>query len=330
MSSSTSSSDVPIAGKSQRRALRALGFVVFTLAIVFLVGELLDRATVLNPNTPKIREMLALENDHNAVVYIGDSTTLDGVNPVIAEAELGMRGYNLASGGQTLVESEMVLRHYLQHNPKPRVVMLGLFVNRDPATEINPEIYVGLSGDDRATMRAKVEDQAMSPISRSFRVFNSFKIYRNRNVISYFIDHMNKRVTGESRGSELVRGHLALDYSKAEKPSKASRTAELNERGLDSFLDFCAEQRLPVLMFEPPNTPGFSGITSNRPQLIATIETRARTRRDVRFRSFDGPASLDYAKDEWSGRNHLNRKGAVRFTREQLVPYLRDELPTTR
>jgi hypothetical protein len=79
-------------------------------------------------------------------------------------------------------------------------------------------------------------------------------------------------------------------------------------------------------MFEPPNTPGTSNATTNRPQLLAAIDARVRERKHVTFRSFEGAGALDYAKDEWSGRNHLNRKGAVRFSRDQLAPYLRAQL----
>ena len=56
------------------RVLRVLGFVAFAALVVALAGALLDRISTLNPNIPKIREMLALEHETNAVIYIGDST----------------------------------------------------------------------------------------------------------------------------------------------------------------------------------------------------------------------------------------------------------------
>lgn len=309
---------------SERRTnpRRVLGFVVVAVAVVLIAGEVFARFAWLNPNTPKIQEMLALEGETNDVLYIGDSTTLDGVNPAVVESELGLRGYNLASGGQSLVESELVLRHYLARNRKPRAIMLGLFVNRNPEPQINPDIYFGLSSDERELLRDRTRDTGA--ITWSYRLFNTFKLYRYRGIISYMLDRLNKQLTGESRSGTLIRGHLALDYSKVEKPPSGLRFAELDEKALDSVLALCATEGIPVLMFEPPNTPGFSALTANRGQLLTSI--RARTNARVTFQSFDGDAALPYAKDEWSGRNHLNRKGAVRFTKEQLVPYLQHRL----
>jgi len=310
------------------RALRVLGFVAFAALVVALAGALLDRISTLNPNIPKIREMLALEHETNAVIYIGDSTTLDGVNPVEVESTLGLRGYNMASGGQSLLEAEMLLRNYLAHNARPRFVVLGLFVNRsDGARNMNPEIYFGLPGDLRDIMWRKANEQGMTNANLSFKLYNSVKAYRYRSNISYVLDYLHKHfVSHESRASALVRGHLALDYSKRQKPVTGAErsTAELNQAGLDSFLDFCEQQQLPVVMFEPPNTPGFSAITLSRETILAAIAQRVANRKSVTFHSFNDAGSLTYAPDEWSGRNHLNRKGAIRFTREQLVPYLRE------
>jgi hypothetical protein len=331
MNSSTLSSDaVPSASVSHgRRALRALGFVAFSFVVIVMAGEVLERISSLNPNLPKIREMIALEHDTNAVIYLGDSTTLDSVNPVEVEAALGLRGYNMSSGGQKLIEDEMLLRHYLQHNAKPRLVALGLFINLNDSTlELNPEIYFGLPGELRDLMWHKAKQQRTPNTTLSFKLLNWFKAYRYRTITPYVLDYLLKRLSHESRANELVRGHLALDYSKRQLPITAAdrSVVELNEPALDSFLDFCEQQQLPVLLFEPPGTPGFSAVTSGRDASLAAIAQRVRTRKHVSFRSFNDAQSLPYAPDEWSGQNHLNRKGAIRFTRDQLVPYIRDEL----
>ena len=310
--------------------MRAAAFVALSLVVVFLVGEVLDRVSWVNPNTPKIREVLALEGETNDVLYLGDSTTLDGVNPVEIESATGARGYNLASGGQSLLDAEMLLRHYLEHNAKPRMVMLGLFVNRsDPARELNPEIFFGLPSTMRGLMWEKADEQAMTNATLSFRVFNWFKAYRYRTNITHLLDYLQKTlISKESRAKRFVRGHLALDYTKKEKrvASTERSIAQLNEVGLDSFLAFCSEQQIPVLLFEPPNTPGFSEITQGRSMILAGIEQRVRARRNLRFRSFNDLNSLTYASDEWSGRNHLNSKGAIRFSREQIAPFLQEAL----
>ena len=41
--------------------------------------------------------------------------------------------------------------------------------------------------------------------------------------------------------------------------------------GLPELLEFCQEQNLPVLIFEPPNNPGFSELSVGRAEALASL-----------------------------------------------------------
>ena len=132
MSSSTSSSDTTQPpsrnGRWSRYALRAAAFLALVAIVLVLLGEALEATMLaLDANYPKIAQMMALRGEHNDVVYLGDSTTLESVNPAVIDEQLGIQSYNLATGGQSAVESEVVLREYLAHNERPRLVVLGLY-----------------------------------------------------------------------------------------------------------------------------------------------------------------------------------------------------------
>lgn len=301
--------------------LRILAFVALLSLTLVVCGEVLERVMrKLDTNLTKVEEMMAFEDRSFDVLYIGDSTTLEGVNPAVIDAALGTESYNLATGGQSLLESEMVLRHYLASNEKPRVLMLGVYVNiSEYASWMNPAIYLQLSGEHRALYAAKIEEQQDEALDRSYPIFNRVKAYRNRRAVEHMIKYA---IQGEKRLPRYHQGHLALELSSEPDLGPEHSVADI-DRALASFLGLCEDEGIEVLLFEPPNHPGYSELSHGRAEKVAQVEQLAAGRR---FRSFNDRGSLDYAKEEWVNLNHLNARGARRFSEEQLAPYLAHEL----
>ncbi len=64
-------------------------------------------------------------HEANDVVFLGDSTCLTGLDPVAFQQSSGLRAYNLSSMGVLGIDGlTVMLKHYLEHHPKPRMVVL--------------------------------------------------------------------------------------------------------------------------------------------------------------------------------------------------------------
>lgn len=332
MSSSTSSSrpdearsTASTAATGAGRRIRRLLVFVALLAVVFIIlGQILEAAALnIEQGAAKVRDVMQLKGQQCDVVYVGDSTVLEDVNPAVVDEALGIRSYNLGTGGQTSVATELVLRHYLSRNAKPRLVVMSVFINREDVVGpfIGADVYAALSQEHRELYRRYLESRG-TPLPLTWRIGAVFKAYNYRGAIAPIIKFL---IAGRSRIPRFIQGHMAFDFSR---PIELGLThdAMLDPAEFQRVVDLCIEEKLPLLIFEPPNNPGYSERTRGREKVVAYLESLPKTYDSIQYRSFNDAGSLDYALDEWAARNHLNAKGAIRFTGEQIVPYVRDFL----
>jgi hypothetical protein len=67
-------------------------------------------------------------SEYNDVIFLGSSSALAGVMPVLFEERTGLRAYNLATVGSVGPDGELdIFRAYLDHHPKPKMVMYAAF-----------------------------------------------------------------------------------------------------------------------------------------------------------------------------------------------------------
>jgi hypothetical protein len=84
------------------------------------------------PNNYEAHLVLAMNyalksSEYNDVVFIGDSTALTGIRTLDFQRETGLRAYNLSSMGVIGVDGcTIILRAYLSHHPKPRLLVFGV------------------------------------------------------------------------------------------------------------------------------------------------------------------------------------------------------------
>jgi len=303
---------------------RLLVFVALLVVVFVVLGELLEAAALnIEQGAAKVRDVMQLKGQRCDVVYVGDSTVLQDVNPAVADEALGIRSYNLGTGGQTSVATELVLRHYLARNAKPRLIVMGVFINREDVVGpfIGADVYAALSQEHRELYRRYVESRG-TPLPLTWRIGAVFKAYNYRGAIAPIIKFL---IAGKSRIPRFIQGHMAFDFSR---PIELGLThdAMFDPAEFQRIVDLCIEEKLPLLIFEPPNNPGYSERTRGREKVVAYLESLPKTYDSIQYRSFNDAGSLDYAPDEWAARNHLNAKGAIRFTGEQIVPYIREFL----
>jgi hypothetical protein len=128
----------------QRNSLLPALFVMATGAATFLLCGILSYALGLhaensrqflkNYRAPNLVEALSeiswryahLSDEANAVLFVGDSAMHCGLDPIVFEQLTGLRAYNLATMEATGVDgTEVLLREYLAHHPRPRLVVFG-------------------------------------------------------------------------------------------------------------------------------------------------------------------------------------------------------------
>lgn len=312
---------------ARRSPVPVRAIAAFTLGLaasLLVIGEVLRAGALrLDANALKVRELAAMEGAAHDVLAIGDSTTLEGVDAEALTAGLGASTYNLATGGQSFLASELVLERHLRHNPSPRLVLFGVYVNRArDGAPMQPDLYLSLPADLRDAYRARYRDLSGEGLPRSYGVFNRVPAYRYRGTVDRAL---KAALVGAARIPELVRGQARMQDSRAAELGPP-RDIHFDAAALESFLDACAARGLEVAMFEPPNHAGASERSRGRADAIAHLERLAAERDGVHWRSFNDAGAIALGADEWVGLDHLNARGARRFTEAQLTPWVRSLL----
>lgn len=277
---------------------------------VWLIGILLRRGTVyLDFSEPKLSEALAFHDQTFDILYLGDSLTLEGINAETVDSLLGTHGYNFALGGASILESEMQLRYFLAHNPKPRLVALGLYINQpNRPAGVRPGLYFSLPTELRVLYEDKLRNFEGMTIDRSFVAFNSLPAYRYRNTLDLLL---KAALSSQRQRPTFVQGQAQVFFSR---PASLGHRHDstLNLAELRSLLSFCREQQLPVFLFEPPNHAGYSTLTRNRGALLSAIREMADGNTTLWFTSY-ADTGINYRSSEWVNLNHLNAAGSEKF-----------------
>jgi hypothetical protein len=256
------------------------------------------------------------------VAFFGDSLTLEGVNPDIIDQTLRTRSYNFALGGASILESEMQLSYFLRHNPKPRLVALGIYLNipNKPAGA-RPTLYFELPNDLKARYRNELLTHEGIKIDHSFIVFNHVPAYRYRNTIDLVIKSLLSR---DDQRPSFVKGQARVAFFREPYLGREHESVFRADE-LESFIRFCHEQQIPLVLFEPPNHPGYSELTSNRTKVLDDVSRLVAKYPATRFLSYNGP-SFSPSKKDWVNLNHLNTGGSIKFSK-RLSNMVAEEIP---
>ncbi|HEX4385984.1 MAG TPA: hypothetical protein VH083_23665 [Myxococcales bacterium] len=282
--------------------------------LIWAAGAALSFAALrLDFSESKLLESLRFQGQRLDIAFFGNSLTLEGVSPTAIDARLGTASYNFALGGASLLESELQLRHYLASNPPPKLVALGVYLDSAQRyTGISPALYYALDPGLRRLYWERSAALEHEGFDRSFVFFNRFAAYRYRGVVDLLIKWL---VTREDTRPRFVRGQAQANFSRAAVELGPPHRADFPFEELESFLRLCQERAIPVLVFEPPLTPGEPELTANR------SETLEQARRAVE--AFTGASFVSFAalgqsvpKGDWVNLNHLNVRGADSFSRE--------------
>lgn len=275
----------------------------------------------LDPNYPKIKADMLLEGTEYDLIILGDSTTAQGVNPQELFKEDPRTAYNLATSGANFISMLTSLKHYIQNNQKPKLVAIGVYVNKnDQDTGISPNVYFGLDANSKQEVIKLMGNFGESGLDWKYKLLNSIQAYRFRAAIE---SGLKVLIQGKQRIPEFIDGHLALSVRQSgpitpPPPFNAGFKGEM----LKELLTYCAEQNITAVLFEPPNNPGFSDIVIGREEALTSLQRMSKIEFSTEFKSFNKPDKYPFSPEEWVNTNHLNKFGAARFSAQLLGPWL--------
>jgi hypothetical protein len=295
----------------RRHVALATAWVLSAVGVVFLAGVALRKATMtFDYSEPKLVESLAFRERTFDVGFFGNSLTLEGVNPPVVDSVAGTSSYNFAVGGSSVLGSEMQLRHYLESNRPPRLVAFGAFLNTHTAyTGLTPTIDLALSPE----LRRLYDEKALALEGRKRDVredlMNRVDAYRFRATVDLLLKWT---VTRADTRPHFVAGQAQVAFSRTVDLGP-TQDSKFPIEELRSWLNFCRERGIKTLVFEPPNSPGFSKRTPNRAEVLREVVNLVSEYPGARFISYEG-LSDQLAADDWVNLNHLDVRGSQKFS----------------
>ena len=296
-------------------------FMVGLALVLLLVGEVFERiALKLDTNEPKVQELLDLQDQSFDVLYMGNSITQQAINPEVIDKALGIRSYNAALGGASYIEQQILLQHYVNNNSPPRLIIYGVAVNREEDLDaLRPSVLVELSPEELGAYKSYLRQQGKE---RSFLFYfaSRLAVFRNRTAPERLLKYL---IQGSKRVPSYTQGHLVVKWTyPGWEGAHPKHLAGIHAKGLESFLTYAATQEIRVVLIECPNHNFYNDTVEGRQDVLTIIQEHLKE--NQHFISLNG-GEIQLEGSDWAGLNHLNEKGAIKFS-QILAPLVQHEL----
>ncbi len=278
----------------------------------------------------KLNEMIQYSTYHD-LVFIGSSRTMEQVDPQIIDQLNGIRSFNGGMYGANILYSEMLLRCYLAHHRRPRLVVLDIdTLSLD--TDINLEQYLpyyfpylgndivfsslAALADPRVELVRKMPFLAL-PYYGDQILGDALASYR-RNHFVFGVAGMIKWVAARKNPKKL-RGFIARGEDWRPDADAVLDDRYINSQTakgfevLDRLILLCKNNKIPIVLAFYPVYRDYHTIVANSAELIARL-TEVAQKHNVRFLRYDD-ISLGQTKSNFYKYDHLNGQGAEKFSR---------------
>lgn len=248
-----------------------------------------------SPGFKKVYDMITLKQQNYELLVLGNSMALDGIDTEYLTNN-GISSYNLALGGDHVSTSLLILNEYLQHNSKPKVVVVGLssaigrgYLNKVPFK--NPEVEF--------FYHPNLVSNIMNPPLLNFQwlAIDMMKI-----VISK--DFRNaKTILGQWKTKKVIPDNTI--YKK-----KASKELMYNNPFLLKIENECKKHGIKLIFVELP------GANANRNSLPLeyTIQTGNNRKIIYNLNNYVVSSKIINPSTDWLAPDHLNENGAKKLT----------------
>ena len=264
------------------------------------------------------------------IIISGSSRATYHYDPRTIEAATGLTAFNIGRVGTQTDVQVAVLKAYLEHNRKPKLVIHNLdafsFVM---SREIyDPALYVPYLGD-------KEIYRPLIGIDPNFAKSRYLPLY------GYVVEDMNftwvsglKALTGSNPKQDFYLGFSPRDEKwtddfrnfKAGNPKGVKFSIEpAGIQALEELIDVCEKNGIPLVFVYSPEYSGMQKLTNNRAEIFAEFRTLAGEHHVV-FWDYSG-WNYDGDQDFFYNSQHLNAKGAALFS-DDVANRLKDYLAT--
>lgn len=276
------------------------------LVLIFIFGEVFRiLALKFDPNEPKAVDVLKLKNKDYDILFMGNSVPQQGINPAVIDSLLNVNSYNMATGGGSILENELVLRNYLISNEKPKLIVYGIFVNEISwGGSLRPTFRYNFDKSVRKYYQAKTNKTTTKRDLSTH--LNIVPLYRYRVALEHALKFI---IDPKGRNYTYYKGFLRTQVVKKVPEKLPEHKAGINEAGYRSFMDFTESHGIKTLIVELPNSKSFNKATIGRDSVLQIIKTKS----DFGFVSFNHNIE-QYTPEMWQGLNHFNIKGANKFS----------------
>ncbi|MCH8903118.1 MAG: hypothetical protein IIA45_04305 [Bacteroidetes bacterium] len=311
-------------------------YALSALISVFTFGQILKIVTFLSvPCEVKVKEILSFNNRDYDVLYMGNSLMQQGVMPTIMDSILNCKSYNMAIGGASIPTMEMLLRNYLKNNSKPKLIIYNIFVNAKLQNDrIRPTVFDGLSKEVRMEYYSYLSSNKIkkAPYIKSFYFLSSKKysdwlsviirecylVFKFKNSLLCFF---NKLLGGHKYDFNFNSGHLSTKVTCRNMDSHELHHAGNNITALSSLINFCNKQKISIKFVELPNHEAFNKTVLNRNEILKELHQV----QDISNNFYTLNYPNKYAGIDWSSKNHLNDRGAIKLSNE-LAQVMQNEM----
>jgi hypothetical protein len=283
-------------------------FSVGLFILIYIIGLFFYRITLyLDPNEPKVEVIFKMRNAEYDILYLGNSIVQQAINPDVIDTKLDLSSYNLALGGASAFEMAVILSSYLNENKIPKLVVYGISINRaDTSLVLRPTVKQALNDSIYSIIEGFQKENGVkfNIVETYIELLPIYKFRRAPERLAKYILQGSKRVP------KWIKGHLALDISlTASRKDYPNHFSNLDTLGLRFLINLCKERNIPLMIIECPHSTLFNETTIGRDKSIAQLNTLY----NGKFISFNSIIKLGLG--DWVNINHLNSKGAIKFSK---------------
>jgi hypothetical protein len=259
-------------------------------------------------------------SEANDVLLLGDSAMRCGLDTPLFESLTGTRAYNLATAAAMGVDgNELVLRKYLEHHPKPRVVVFGAYPwciawATDKLSPLEHEVrdaffwtYLPYDEANRPRHAAPLEYYASQGVRNLYGfVTGGAMKYSNDAGAGY-----PKTFNSLSAAINARRGHWQLtgEMVQDEAPPAIPEVSSAKRDALVHLADFCASEGISMLIC---TTPLPDALHPDLAELSGFFQEITKKSPAARIHE---PMFIRFSAEKFFDSAHCNAAGAADFTR---------------
>lgn len=293
-----------------------LRVVTFCIIGIILFGILQNIFIPKTEYTTIIKEFYEEPQDSLDILFMGDSSIYRGITPMQLWKEYGYAGYDFSSPAQKTWDQYYCLKEALQYQ-KPKLVVINaesLFDSKPMKNGYQRHLF-----DNMKFGKNKVEAirDPQGNVSTSRQLSFALPLLRFHDRWKELTDEDFATAFGQTYHSDNVfkgcwLGKKTKAYKAPAIPKKQENNSIVQNAGryLDKIKELCDSNNIELMLLYPPAPKTWSEEKNANVQRWADIN-------NVKFldaNKSDDMITIDWKKDTSDGGNHLNVKGAQKFT----------------